>query len=51
MSCTQTTLRQIAEKRPANLLELDRIQGMGAQKTDRFGAAFLSVINGDDPLA
>jgi ATP-dependent DNA helicase RecQ len=47
LSCTQTTLRHIAEKRPANLLELDRIPGMGGIKTDRFGAAFLAVIAGE----
>ena len=46
LSCTQTTLRHIAERRPANLADLDRIPGMGGQKTDRFGAAFLAVITG-----
>jgi ATP-dependent DNA helicase RecQ len=44
MSCTHSTLRQIAEARPSTLSELDRIQGMGAQKIERFGQAFLDVI-------
>lgn len=44
LSCTQTTLRHIAEKRPATLAEIDRISGMGSAKTDRFGVAFLAVI-------
>lgn|GEM_PF-934894 len=47
LSCTQTTLRHIAEKRPASLADLDRIPGMGGPRTDRFGEAFLAVIAGD----
>ncbi len=47
LSCTHSTLRQIAERRPSTLAELDRIQGMGGQKTERFGAAFLAVLRGD----
>ena len=47
LSCTQTTLRHIAEHRPSTLSELDRIPGMGGQKTDRFGAAFLAVVRGE----
>jgi len=47
LSCTHSTLRQIAERRPSTLAELDRIQGMGGQKTERFGAAFLAVLKGD----
>ncbi len=47
LSCTQTTLRHIAEKRPASLADLDRIQGMGPAKTQRFGKAFLAVIAGE----
>jgi ATP-dependent DNA helicase RecQ len=45
--CTQSTLRQVAERRPATLPELQAIQGMGAQKTERFGDAFLSVLQGE----
>ena len=44
LSCTNSTLRQIAEARPSTLSDLDRVQGMGAQKIERFGAAFLDVV-------
>lgn len=45
LSCTHSTLRQIAERRPATLDELERLPGMGPQKADRFGAAFLQVLH------
>jgi len=45
LSCTHSTLRQIAEQRPSTLSDLDRVQGMGPLKIDRFGAAFLKVLN------
>ena len=44
LSCTHSTLRQIAERRPSTLAELQAVQGMGALKVDRFGEAFLSVL-------
>ena len=44
LSCTNSTLRQIAEARPSTLSDLDRVPGMGAQKIERFGAAFLDVV-------
>jgi ATP-dependent DNA helicase RecQ len=44
LSCTHSTLRQIAERRPSTLAELAAIQGMGEQKIERFGAAFLAVL-------
>jgi ATP-dependent DNA helicase RecQ len=44
LSCTHSTLRQIAERRPASLQELGDLQGMGAQKVERFGAAFLDIL-------
>jgi len=44
LSCTHSTLRLIAERRPATLSELERIQGMGEQKVERFGEAFLQVL-------
>ena len=47
LSCTQATLRHIAESRPSTLADLDRITGMGGPKTERFGAAFLAVLRGD----
>ncbi len=49
MSCTNTTLRHIAERRPPGSLEdLARIQGMNEAKADRFGAAFLAIIEEED---
>ena len=48
MSCTQATLRHIAERRPADLDQLARIPGMGAQKVERFGDAFLDVLRAAD---
>ena len=44
LSCTHATLRHIAERRPATPEELARIPGMGAQKVERFGAAFLAAV-------
>ena len=43
--CTHATLRAIAERRPRNLTDMERIQGMGAVKVERFGEAFLSVVD------
>ena len=44
LSVTHSTLRLIAERRPGSLAELERIQGMGEQKVERFGQAFLQVL-------
>ena len=44
LSCTHSTLRHIAERRPSTLAELADIQGMGEQKVERFGEAFLDVL-------
>ncbi len=44
LSVTHSTLRLIAERRPASLSDLERIQGMGEQKVERFGQAFLDVL-------
>jgi ATP-dependent DNA helicase RecQ len=44
LSCTATTLRKIAEARPATEADLIRIQGMGEQKAERFGAEFLRLV-------
>jgi ATP-dependent DNA helicase RecQ len=44
LSCTVSTLRYIAERRPSTLSELAQIQGMGEQKVERFGAAFLNIL-------
>jgi ATP-dependent DNA helicase RecQ len=48
LSCTFTTLRKIAEARPASAAELEAIQGLGPLKSARFGAAFLAAITMSD---
>jgi ATP-dependent DNA helicase RecQ len=45
LSCTATTLARIAELRPATLEELEQVQGMGPQKAERFGPAFLGILH------
>ncbi len=45
LTCSQSTLRQLAERRPRNLAELETI--LDAPKAERFGAAFLEVICAD----
>lgn len=45
MTCTQSTLRHIAERRPSTLSELQGVPGMGDQKIERFGDAFLAVLH------
>jgi ATP-dependent DNA helicase RecQ len=40
------TLIEMAEARPASLDEMARISGVGAKKLERYGAEFLSVLNG-----
>ena len=44
LTCTQATLRQIAEQRPSTLSDLARLAEMGEQKIERFGAAFLEAV-------
>ncbi|MFA7432386.1 MAG: DNA helicase RecQ [Gemmobacter sp.] len=44
LSCSAGTLRKIAETRPRTLAALERIGGMGPQKAERFGTAFLDAI-------
>jgi len=44
LACTQSTLRAIAERCPSSLAELERLPGMGPQKTERFGEAFLEIL-------
>ncbi|HVH03245.1 MAG TPA: DNA helicase RecQ [Amaricoccus sp.] len=48
LGCTQATLAKIAQERPRTLAELERIQGMGPLKTERFGEAFLAVLGDAD---
>lgn len=48
LSCTAATLAKVAEIRPRSLAELERVQGMGPQKTERFGPAFLTALERAD---
>ncbi|MEX0369783.1 MAG: DNA helicase RecQ [Tateyamaria sp.] len=41
------TLIEMAERRPASLDQMAQISGVGAKKLEKFGAAFLEVINGE----
>ncbi|WP_299607797.1 DNA helicase RecQ [uncultured Tateyamaria sp.] len=41
------TLIEMAERRPANLDQMAQVSGVGAKKLEKFGAAFLEVINGE----
>ena len=40
------TLIEMAERRPASLDDMARINGVGEKKLERYGAAFLSVLTG-----
>ncbi|RVT82027.1 DNA helicase RecQ [Rhodobacteraceae bacterium CCMM004] len=46
---TDRTLIEMAETRPRTLDDMARIGGVGATKLDRYGAAFLEVVNGAAP--
>ncbi len=39
-----STLREIAERKPRNLFELGEVQGIGAAKLERYGEAMLAVL-------
>lgn len=41
------TLIDMAQRRPLNLDEMSRINGVGAKKLENFGNIFLTVINGE----
>ncbi|MDT0681344.1 DNA helicase RecQ [Roseicyclus sp. F158] len=45
LTLSPAILRRIAERRPASLDDLERVPGMDAAKTERFGAALLSEID------
>ncbi len=47
MSLSQTSLRRIAEARPATLPDLDRAGDLGPARLERFGEAFLAICRGD----
>jgi len=44
-----SSLREMAELKPATLHALSRVSGVGAAKLDRYGAAFVEVIAGWEP--
>jgi ATP-dependent DNA helicase RecQ len=44
LACTNATLAKVAERRPDTLEALAAIPGMGPQKAERFGSAFLSIL-------
>ena len=45
------TLREMADKMPANMQDMGNISGVGQAKLDKFGPAFLSIINSFAPRA
>lgn len=47
LSCSTSTLRSIAEHQPDSLENIEKFSGMGATKAERFGRAFLDVLNED----
>ena len=48
LSLTNCTLRAIAETRPLSFEDLARIAGVGEQKAERFGPAFLSILSEEE---
>ncbi|MDH5529016.1 MAG: DNA helicase RecQ [Paracoccaceae bacterium] len=44
LTCTSSTLRKLAETRPRTLSEMGKIGGLGDQKIERFGQAFLDIL-------
>ncbi len=44
LTCNHSTLADIADRKPRNLGDLERVPGMGPLKVERFGAAFLKVL-------
>ena len=46
-----STLREMAELRPASLNALSRVSGVGAAKLDRYGAAFVEVVKSHEEAA
>ena len=43
-----STLREIAARKPRNLAELSEVQGVGAVKLERYGDAMLAVLSTND---
>ncbi|WP_339949465.1 DNA helicase RecQ [uncultured Albimonas sp.] len=44
LTCTNSTLAKVVERRPDSLEALAAVPGMGAQRAERFGPAFLSIL-------
>ena len=44
---TDKTLVEMAQRRPLNLDEMSKINGVGTKKLEKFGTIFLAVINGE----
>jgi ATP-dependent DNA helicase RecQ len=44
LSCSTATLRMIAQRRPDSLEQLAQISGMTPARTERFGVAFLEIL-------
>ena len=44
LTCSTATLRNIAKARPKSLEQLEKISGMNLARTERFGAAFLKIL-------
>ena len=44
LSCSTSVLARIAERRPRTVAELEAISGVGDQKAERFGDAFLAIL-------
>src|SRR6056300_359346 len=44
LSCSTATLRMIAQRRPSSLEQLAQISGMTPARTERFGLAFLEIL-------
>jgi ATP-dependent DNA helicase RecQ len=48
LACAPATLAKIAQTRPRDIAGLERIGGVGALKAERFGAAFLALIEASE---
>lgn len=48
LACTPSRLARIDEERPGGLEAPARIAGMDAARTERFGAAFLGILQAPD---
>ena len=46
MTCSASLLAKVASAKPQDLAAMERL--LGDRKTERFGAAFLDVLNGED---